>query len=135
LSVIVLPPCRKLLENDPLLLGRQARAVVAHPRAAPRGLSQAPAPALSPRDELHGVGEQVQHHLHQPVAIGHSVGTLAASSFPAPPLVLEQLAGGRRRLLDHLDQADLAVVPSAWPDSILAMSSTWLTSGSGARFR
>jgi hypothetical protein len=114
-----------------LLRRRHAGAVVLHlDRARPARAPQPhlDAPALA-RHELGRVGQQVQHHLQQPVGVGAQRGHLVPGS-----------AGSRRRRARGTarpwsappapaaaPRSTSALSQSAWPDSILAMSSTWLT--------
>ena len=123
----------ELLEDHLLVLRADAGAVVAHvdPQDA-RLLGQRDLDPAAPRlAELGRVGQQVQHHLHRcgrgrraPAARGPA-GRARARTLRS----LEQLAGRRRGVLDHLAHVEQRLVPLGAARLELAReSSTWLMS-------
>ena len=103
----------EFLENDFLVLGVDAGSVVPHVHTnGPRIVSQPDLDfALFLVAELGGVRKQVEHDLHQAVAVRENGGrALERGRDPDVP-VLEKLAGRNDRVGDDLPHVDIRVVP------------------------
>src|SRR6185436_16047849 len=101
----------ELLEDDFLVGGTDAYTVVAHLHAQETTLlrERYSDHTRRPPGELGRVGQQIEHHLHQAVAVGDDARYLLRKldrqvDFP----LLEQLAHRARGILEHLAHVDLA---------------------------
>src|SRR5207247_9847297 len=104
----------EFFEDDLLIRGSAAAAIVAHLHAQKAALLRERYSNSSrrPPGKLGRVGQQIEHHLHQAVAVGDNTWYLLRQlyrhlDFP----LLEQLTHRGDRVLEHFAHVDLAGMP------------------------
>src|SRR6266446_694916 len=104
----------EFFEDDLLVYGSDADAIVAHLHAQKATLLRERYCNSSrrPLGKLGGVGQQIEHHLHQAVAVGDDTRYLLRQLYRQIDIpLLEQLTHRGDRVLEHLAHIDLAGMP------------------------
>src|SRR5258708_2737779 len=104
----------EFLEDKLLVGGADAYAVISHFHAKETALLRERYSDYSRRTlaEFGGIGEEIEHHLHQAVAVGeYGRNFLRQLERPLDAPLLEQLAPCGGRGLRHLTHVDLAGMP------------------------